>query len=381
MKILPTSKKLVISLLAFGAVVLAVSQVKAQEASNTAAPQPVTVQETTPVKPTPTPKTEVSLIGENAEQLVLTAIPPRLGDDNSLRGNPGEKIQTTIKVKNTSKKPVRIYSTPLDFMIGEDGKTPIPINVADDRSNRWSLASWITLVPNTQVIQPSETKPVSVVIEIPKDALPGGHYAMITHQPTFDLNVTENGAAPTEPNTIAGVNQRVGTLIYLIVNGDINEEAMIRQFTFPSFSELGPIPFSFTIENMSDIHIRPAMNVEIKNIFGKTVANIPVDTKNIFPLTSKEFQGVWNQIWGYGRYTAVLTVAYGTQGKVAIATTHFWFFPATLVIATVVVILTLIAMFIAIRRHLIHRKESEAARIAELEKQLADLEGKETQDN
>ncbi len=322
----------------------------------------------------PTQRVVTNLVGENDSQLVLTAIPPRLGDDNTLRGNPGETIQKTIRIKNTSQKPVRVTSSAIDFIIGEDGQTPVPISSADDQANRWSLASWITLVPNTQVLQPNETRAINLVIDIPQNALAGGHYAMITHQPDFNLSPTTTDKA--QPNTVTGVNQRVGTLVYLVVNGDINEDVMIREFKFPDFSELGPIPFSFTLENLSDVHIRPNMKVEIKNIFGQTVTNIPVETRNIFPLSSKEFQGLWDQIWGYGRYTAILSVTYGDHGKTTIATTHFWFFPATLVIAGVIILLVLLAMAIAIRRHLIHRKESEAKRIAELEAQLAEMEKK-----
>ena len=323
---------------------------------------------------TPTPRIVTNLVGENDKQLVLTAIPPRLGDNNTLRGNPGETIQKTIRIKNTSQKPIRVTSSAIDFIIGEDGQTPVPINSVDDQSNRWSLASWITLVPNTQILKPNETKVINLVIDIPQNALPGGHYAMITHQPDFDLSPPTDNQA--QPNTVTGVNQRVGTLVYLVVNGAINEDVMIRGFRFPNFSELGPIPFSFTLENLSDVHIRPNMKVEIKNIFGRTVTTIPVETRNIFPLTSKEFQGLWDQIWGYGRYTAVLSVTYGEHGQTAVATTHFWFFPATLVIAGVIILLTLIAMFVAIRRHLIHRRESETKRIAKLEAQLAEMEKK-----
>ena len=309
-------------------------------------------------------------------QLTLTAIPPRLGDAGKLTGNPGQTIQTSIRVKNNSVKPVRVDSQALDFILADDNKTPIPLTGASDISNRWSLASWITLVPNSQVLKPNETKAISLVIEIPKNALPGGHYAMIVHQPSLSL-VKLKQPNQGQLDTLTGVNQRVGTLLYLIVKGNINEEAMIREFKFPHLSEFGPIPFSFTVENMSDVHIRPALEVTIKNLFGKTVAKIPLETKNIFPLTSRQFQGSWQKVWGTGHYTATVTVAYGDHGKLAIAKTAFWFLPVTLIAAILVVLLTLLAAGIAIRRHLIYRKESQAKKIAELETELAEMEKKE----
>ena len=57
-------------------------------------------------------------------------------------------------------------------------------------SNRWSLASWITLTPTEQLLQPNQTVGINVIIEVPEDALPGGHYAMITHQPVSTGGLT-----------------------------------------------------------------------------------------------------------------------------------------------------------------------------------------------
>ena len=34
-----------------------------------------------------------------SDSITLTAMPPRMGDDNSLSAAPGEKLQTTIKVE------------------------------------------------------------------------------------------------------------------------------------------------------------------------------------------------------------------------------------------------------------------------------------------
>ncbi len=308
-------------------------------------------------------------------QLTLTAIPPRLGDAGRLTGSPGQIIRTSIRVKNNSASPVRVDSQALDFILADDNKTPIPLSGVNDVSNRWSLASWVTLVPNSQVLKPNETKPISLVIQIPKNALPGGHYAMVVHQPSLSLAKMKQ-ADQGQPDTLTGVNQRVGTLLYLIVKGKINEEAMIRELKFPHLTEFGPIPFSFTVENMSDMHIRPALQVTIKNLFGKTVAQIPLETKNIFPLTSREFQGSWDKVWGTGHYTATVSVIYGEHGKMAIAKTAFWFLPVTLIAAVLVVLLTLLAAGIAIRRHLIYRKESQARKIAELETELAEMEKK-----
>jgi len=303
----------------------------------------------------------------NSNNITLTAIPPRLGEDGKLKVSPGEKLQVQLRVKNLSSKPVTTVTKAQDFIIDEDGETPIAIN--DSVSNRWSLSKWLTITPTEIEILPKQTVGFNVLIEVPKDALPGGHYAMILHQPqeaTSTFKITN----PTE----SSIDQRVGTLLYVTVEGNINEEAYIRNFNTPSFTEYGPVPFSFTVENNSDIHIAPQIDVEIYNLFNKRVDNIKIDSKNVFPLTSRNFKGEWRRVWGAGYYKAKLTMSYGTQGSIVVATQNFWLLPIKLVIATIVGLLIIIILVISIKKHLKHRVKMDEEKIAELEKKIEEMD-------
>jgi len=300
--------------------------------------------------------------------MTITAIPPRLGEEGMLRLTPGEKTQTDVRVRNSTDKAITIDSSVIDFIVGEDGVTPIPLEGSENIDNRWSLSSWVALVPGQQVVQPNETAGLAVVIDTPIDALPGGHYAMITHQPVSGaLELDGNGAG-------SGVNQRVGTLLYAIVEGPIQESAFVRNFTFPSWSEFGPVPYNFVVENGSDVHIRPQIAIEIHNLFGQKVETITQETKNIFPLDRRSFEGQWNRIWGFGPYTAKLVMSYGAQGAVVIAKTSFWLLPIKLMIAIVTMLGIFIIAGMSIRRHLMHRKNDQSKRIQELETQVKQMQ-------
>lgn len=300
------------------------------------------------------------------DSLSLTATPLRYGDDDTLVLNPGEKKQIQVEVINTSEVPLTVISTARDFVV-EDGETPVALEGARG-DNRWSLASWLVLTPNEHRLQPRQKATVTVLIEVPADALPGGHYAMVNHQPSLVSSKAAEGKA-------AGINQKVGTLLYVRVAGPTNEEAYVRDFLMPKFSEFGPVPYSFTVDNRSDIHIKPKIGISIKNMFGKQVALLQPDDRNIFPLGSRSYSGKWEQIWGYGLYYSDLVMSYGTQGNVVISKTKFWLIPIKLLLAFGVVLLTGVAAFISIRRHLIHRKQDQGARIAELEAQLKKAQG------
>ncbi len=255
------------------------------------------------------------------------------------------------------------------MLVSEDGKTPYPITAVEEADNRWAMASWITLSPNQHTLQPQELAELTALIEVPEDALPGGHYAMVVHQPVF-------GATAAEKQAATGIAQQTGTLIYLIVDGPINEEAFVRNFTFPTLSEYGPVPFSFSVENRSDVHIRPRTSVTITNMLGNTVGKIDVEPSNIFPFSTRDFSGEWDRTWGLGRYTATLVMSFGSQGSLVTTHTTFWLLPLKLILAVLVLLLSLIVVTIAVRRHLIHRRQELERRNAQLEDRVHELEQK-----
>lgn len=305
------------------------------------------------------------------DQITLTAIPPRLGEDLTLMAKPGEKIQAVVEVRNSSEEPMTISSLVQDFVVGEDGKTPIP--VGEETSNRWSLAAWTELSPATQILQPRQSGKVNLVIDVPADALPGGHYAMVLHEPLSNAATDENGNLIVE-DTSSRVAQRVGTLVYFVVEGPINEEAFIRNVQFPSLTEYGPVPFSFMIENVSDIHIKPKVTVDIYNIFGQHVDSLVIEPQNVFPFVARQFEGQWDRVWGIGPYQAKLTMTYGSQGRTAMAATSFWLIPYKLVLAALAVILIIIALIFFITKMIKKRGRSEQARVKALEERLHELE-------
>ena len=299
----------------------------------------------------------------------LTAIPPRLGDTFDLRAAPGEVIQATVRIKNSSDQPMPIESSFHNFVLSDDGMTPIPLD--NDVSNRWSLSSWVTISPKNQILGARQSAVVNVVINVPEDALAGGHYGMVLHQPGVNADKQEMSQA--------NISQRVGTLIYLMVEGEINEEAFIRDFNFPQFSEYGPVPFSFLVENVSDIHIHPQIGVEIYNLLGQKVDTINIETQNVFPFTPRTFKSQWERVWGIGRYQARVIMSYGLENKLVIAQTYFWLLPIKIVISIMLIILAILGIVIAVRRHLIHRRDYNKQKIEMLEREIDKLQANQNQ--
>jgi hypothetical protein len=294
----------------------------------------------------------------------LTALPPRIGDDLSIKGVPGEVLQVAVRVKNSSAQDLPIRSFMQDFVVEHDGTQPVP--VTEQTNSRWSLAEWVTVFPETQDLKAGETGIVNLLIEVPPDALPGGRYAMVVHEPNLSDSPVER--------TQAGIAQQIGTLVYLTVDGPINEEAYLSTVEFPTFVQNGPIPFSFAFDNRSDIHLRPAVSVEIRNMLGQLSGVIDIEPQNVFPFTQRTFRGEWTKIWGFGKYTALITASYGSQGQVARAVATFWMIPLQLLLAVAVALATLIVLTILIRRYLLHKNDLKTKQIELLEEKIKHLE-------
>ena len=275
------------------------------------------------------------------QAMSLTATPVRLGDDFSISLKPGEKKQVQVKVRNGSSAPVNLETAALDFIVGDDGETPVAVDM-ESTDNRWSLASWITLAPAFHDLDSEELAVVNVLIEVPEDALPGGHYAMIYHRPV--------DAAAAAEGTGSGISQRVGTLLYVLVEGDINEEAYISDFNWPKFLENGPVDFSVAIDNQSDVHIRTKPVVKIYNLFGKEVDALELESKNIFPMTTRDFIGKWDRVWGFGPYTALLEVSYGSQGQLLSSEAVLWLFPVKITLLVLIVLLLILILVLSLRK-------------------------------
>jgi hypothetical protein len=297
----------------------------------------------------------------NPSEITLTAVPTRLGDDYSLMVKPGEKLQTTIEVKNPSDYPATVETFARDFIIGEDGETPIAID--DDVSSKWSLAKWITITPNNVVLKARGSATILVNIEVPIDALPGGRYAIILHKPVTEVESGET--------TGSKVTAQVGTLLYVLIDGPITENAVINTFKFDKFSEFGPVAYNFSIKNNSSLHIRPRTIIKIKNMFGKELASLTAEQKNIFPDSSREFAGEWNTHWGFGKYTAVLTSTYGTNiDKNLTAETSFWLIPVRTVLVVILVIVLIIIIIMATKKKYERMLDMEKEKMRKLDEKL-----------
>jgi hypothetical protein len=172
------------------------------------------------------------------------------------------------------------------------------------------------------------------------------------------------------------IDTNVGTLVYITVPGDIKEDARVTEFSSPSFSEYGPIPFHTIIANLSDIHVTPAGSIKVTNWLGGKTADIPLTQTNIFPNTAREFENVLDRKWLFGRYTATLNAGYGTTGQALSAIIFFWVIPWRLILLVIAALVFAFVIYTLVRRQQNETQPQHDDQVEELEKELEALKKK-----
>jgi hypothetical protein len=294
----------------------------------------------------------------------LSAIPPRL----EVTVKADDTVAKTIKVRNESSKEKNISLTITDFVVNDDIGTPTFIS-ASPEDNRWAASNWLSVSPSTFKLKGGETRALSLIITPPANALPGGHYAAVISTPDPDISILNS--------TGATVQTKVGTLVYVTIPGNIVQNAIIKNFNTEKFYEFGPIDFDTTIQNLSDIHIKPVGSINITNFFGKeSIIEFNKEKTNIFPGKTRDFENQLNKKWLFGRFKAELKFIYGTdENNIASAFIYFWVIPWRLIILITAAAVIIVTATLILKKKSGGKKETEE-KVDELEKELEALRKK-----
>jgi len=283
----------------------------------------------------------VARVVKSQDVVKLAAIPPRVED---FYADPGEAVTRQIKVRNMGDQVMSFKAKIVDFVVQNKEGTPLFLTEdIDEHENQWAMSGWTSVTPNQFTLKPGETKVMDAVILVPDDALAGGHYAAVIYEPDEESVIGGSGAK---------ITPSVATLLYLIVSGDITEDAFVSRMDVPKFSEFGPIDIATEIENLSDIHIKPQASIKIYNLFNRLSTTLKLDENNIFPNRARIYKNTWDKKWLFGRFKAQLEGSYGTTGQALLATVYFWVIPwrLILVVLLIIVLITLLTAYFKRKR-------------------------------
>ena len=259
--------------------------------------------------------------------------------------SPGKVQQDIIKIKNVGTSQQTYYPEVLDFKSDNKSGTPIFLKEGEENGT-YSLAKWISVSKEPIVLDPNKSAALNFNITVPADVEPGGHFAGIL----FSTQAPE-----ATPGTI-GLASKVGSLVLVRVAGEAKESAKITSFTADKDTyEKAEVKFSTTVENTGSVHVQPKGVIEVKNVFGGTVAGLDVNqlSANVLPGSSRIFDVNWNDPgFKLGYYKANITLSYGNPSQTITSSTGFWIIPwMTLLIALIVIAVILAVLIFAIKRY------------------------------
>ncbi|OGK64672.1 hypothetical protein A2313_02525 [Candidatus Roizmanbacteria bacterium RIFOXYB2_FULL_41_10] len=275
--------------------------------------------------------------------------------------NPGENDQVEIRFYNQSERPITGQLTAVDFIVTSSDGAPTLLDDPSQASPKFSGTSWISLPYDQITIAATNRVNVPVSIQVPNNAKPGGRYVAIYFQP--------NNNTPTSSGS--GVASRIAGLLYIRVNGEITENALITRFYSPSFFEYGPITVNTEILNRGDYHITPKAVIAMSNAFGTLTDQVSLRDENIFPDATRIFTNEIGPKWLFGRYKLSLMGSYGTNGKSLEATTYVWVMPWRII---AIVILGIILIYILIKKVILSSNEQVSELESRLSKEEEELE-------
>ncbi len=286
----------------------------------------------------------------------LTITPPFF----TINVSPGDVWASSIRVVNTNPGNLPVVASVMGFRPTDSKGHGMFIRLSSLASDTDALANWITVSPSSAVVPPDGAVDIPFTITVPRNASPGGHYAgiLIGTQP---LNAT---ATASIDGSHIGISSFISALIFVTVSGDIKEAGSIQEFaTDKSFYQHPNVDFSVLFANTGNVHVRPVGQIQIYNMFGREVGTVPINQQGdlgyVLPSSTREFDEQWQgpgSLLDIGQFTAVLTLAYGTDGTKSVSQSlMFWVLPVGQLVEDAIILLLIVGGFIFFLRRYVRK--------------------------
>ncbi len=263
-----------------------------------------------------------------------------------LQLKPGETKTVNISVANRMAEAKR-FLIDVEDIAGSDNPEQSVVLLGEDRGP-YTLKDYIS-VPQTEFeLGPNLRAIIPVTIHIPVDAEAGGFYGSVLVR-TVTREAT--GGSDTAAAPRSAIISRIGSLFFVTVPGDLNEEGQLKDFSTTNnklWYEKGPVDFQILYQNTGSIHLNPYGELRIKNMLGEEVGFVELQPWFSLPQSLRSREVSWNRDLMFGRYTATLKLNRGYGDIIDESQISFWVIPwklVSLAFAALVLLLWLLRNF------------------------------------
>lgn len=244
------------------------------------------------------------------------------------KADPGAIISGKLFVINEGAETQTFYAAFEKFIEKGGEKKFLPTEESE-------LANWFKMEMSVTA-EPGEQKEIPFTIEVPQNAPPGGHFAVIWW-----------GTAP--PSGQVAIVTRAGILVYLEVSGEINEKGELLNFSLTAgkfFVFQLPEDFAVEFKNAGNTYLKPRGEINIKNIFGSAITAFDVNNKERIILpediqslnVAKRFE---KPPFAFGLYKAELSLSWGEKQNNVLKSIYFFVFPWKIALIAVIILVLL----------------------------------------
>lgn len=177
---------------------------------------------------------------------------------------------------------------------------------------------WLTPEYTRISLNHAERAYIKVTVKVPENAEPGDHQAALI------VKQAAEGSSPSGINIVP----RLASLFIITVDGDLEKEGSLVSL-HPRKKLNWSLPVDMTLwgRNEGTVHFNANGIVEVRNIFGVTVDEIPVKNWIVLRDSSRSLGLRWSPRFALGRYTATTDLALFPDLPNAQLRTSFWVIP------------------------------------------------------
>lgn len=258
---------------------------------------------------------------------------------NELQLNPGERATKILTVTNRYGKEMEFKIGVEDFS-GSNNPTE-PLVLLGQEKGPYSLKDFLHPEVLEFKLQHGDRISIPVVIDIPKDAQPGGLYGsvIVSTKPVVSSGIPEELSAKGNVTIIS----RLASLYFIRVNGLVNESGRVSSFSTDKKYYTQPnLLFKSLFENSGSIYLNPYGLISIENIIGARVDELKIDPYFVMPGSVRQKEITLNRSVMFGRYKATLQLNRGYNNLVDERSVYFWVLPWKLIFLVVTVLFCII---------------------------------------
>lgn len=263
---------------------------------------------------------------------------------------PGEERTVDVELTNRNGDTSIFNLTTEDFIANAE-QEGTPMFFAEGLDSSYSARRWITPEIRRVQLLHADRAFIRVTVRVPQNADAGDHQAAL---------IITREVPPTEESGI-NIVSRVASLFVISVQGDIIENGLIKSLTASkSLNWSLPVYLRLAAKNTGTVHMIPTGTVEIRNIFGIPVDDVPFKDWVVLRESERSRDFTWLPRFALGRYTASTDFTAFNGRHLESVSTSFWVIPLlpVLVILLLIFIVSFLVQYLMARFEF-RRKEPE----------------------